>query len=85
MLTRPLIPVLSDNRALPALSGWKARSTWLILIAGAVTLYNLMGIDLLSLLGQLGLGGTAEEIIATGEQVQSAWQVLAPLVLGIWT
>jgi len=80
MLTR----ILSNNAALPDLPAWQARSFWAMLLAVVATAANAFGVDLFGFLGQIGAGATPDEVIATGERAISAWQMLAPLVLGIW-
>ena len=76
--------MLANNLALPTLPALAARSTWAILLAAAVTLANVIGIDLMAFLAEVGAGATTDEVIATGEKAISAWQAVAPLIFGIW-
>ena len=71
---------LSNNADLPALAGFAARSTWLILAAAMFTTFSVLGINL----GAKGIGATPEHVVAAGERVVSALQMVAPLVLSIW-
>lgn len=75
---------LSNNTTLPTLSGWQARSTWAIFFAALVTLCNMFGVDLMVFFTVIGAGSNPEAVIATGERIVSAWQMVAPLVLGLW-
>ncbi len=75
---------LSNNTALPVLNGLAARSTWLILIAAAIQICNMVGFDLLGLLGDMGIGSTPEEVVAAGNRVVAAWQMIAPIALSVW-
>lgn len=76
--------ILSNNRELPELPAWQARSFWAMVLAVVATSANALGIDLFGFLGEVGAGATPDEVIATGERAISAWQSLAPLVLGLW-
>lgn len=75
---------LSNNLNLPELSALQARSTWAIVIAAVITVFNALGVDLLAFAAQIGAGSTPEEVIATGDRLVAAWQTVAPLVLGFW-
>lgn len=75
---------LSNNLALPSLPLVAARSTWAIVLAAAVTVLNALGIDLMGFLEGIGAGATPDQVIETGNRVVSAWQTVAPLVLGVW-
>lgn len=75
---------LSNNTALPTLNGFAARSTWLIVIAAAVQICTMGGVDLLALLGAMGIGATPEAVVASGEKVVAAWQLVAPIALSVW-
>ena len=75
---------LSNNADLPALAGFAARSTWLILAAAMFTTFSVLGVDLGAILGAMGIGAMPEEVVAAGERVDSAWQMVVPLVLSIW-
>lgn len=75
---------LSNNIQLPELPAWQARSFWAMLLAVVATLANTAGIDLFAVLAEIGAGDTPGEVIATGERAVSAWQAVAPLVLGVW-
>lgn len=76
--------ILSNNRDLPELPAWQARSFWAMALAVVATGANALGVDLFGFLGEIGAGATPDEVIATGERAISAWQSLAPLVLGLW-
>lgn len=76
--------MLSNNLTLPTLSALQARSTWAIVTMTAITLANAFGIDLLAFFAAIGAGSSPEEVIETGERVVSAWQSVAPLLLGLW-
>jgi hypothetical protein len=75
---------MADKPTLPPLFAPMARSFWaqaLLLISVAL---NTAGIDLFRMLGEMGLGRSPEEVLATSDRVVSAWQQLAPLVFGLW-
>ncbi len=76
--------MFSNNETLPDLPVIKARSFYLMLLALAITAANFYGIDLLGVFAAMGIGSTQGEIIATGERAVSAWQIVAPMVAGIW-
>ncbi len=76
--------ILSNNTTLPTLNGFAARSTWLILVSAVLTILNSLGIDLAGALTEIGIGGTPEQIVASAERVVSAWQIVAPYLLGLW-
>lgn len=78
------MPTLSNNTDLPVLNGFAARSTWLMVIAAAVQVCTMCGIDLMAIAAAMGIGGTPEEVVASAERVISAWQMVAPLLLSIW-
>lgn len=75
---------LSNNLALPDLPAWQARSFWLQLLLFLTVLANLFGVDLMAVLGEMGLGAEPDAVLATGERVVNAWQTLAPLLFGLW-
>lgn len=75
---------LSNNISLPNLPLFAARSTWAMVFATLITLCNALGIDVLGFFTSIGAGSTQDEVLATGQKVVSAWQVVAPLVLGFW-
>ena len=77
-------PVISNNKALPELEAWKARSFWLTLVTGAVALANSQGIDLMGVTGEVGLGSTPGAVVDNATQQVSAVQQLVPLVTGAW-
>lgn len=76
--------MLSNNVDLPTLNFFAARSTWAMVFAAAITVANAVGLDLMAFFGQIGAGGTPEEVLATGDRLVSAWQAVAPLALGLW-
>ncbi|TRD18379.1 hypothetical protein [Palleronia caenipelagi] len=75
---------LGPNGSLPDLPAWRATSFWVQLLSVAIMVASAFGIDLLAVFGQLGLGDTPDEILATGEQAVSAVQILASLGLSVW-
>ncbi|MDN5785732.1 hypothetical protein [Pseudorhodobacter sp.] len=75
---------LSNNITLPTLPLFAARSTWAMVIAALITIFNTLGIDLLGFFTSIGAGSTPDEVLATGQRVVSAWQIVAPLALGFW-
>ena len=77
-------PVLSNNKALPELEAWKARSFWLTLATGAVALANSQGIDLMGVTSEIGLGATPGAVVDSAARHVSAVQELLPLVTGAW-
>lgn len=77
-------PVLSNNKDLPALPAWQARSTWLTAITVMVTLANGAGIDLMAVLGEIGLGATPDAVADSAVKSVGAVQTLIPLVTGAW-
>ena len=77
-------PVISNNKALPELEAWKARSFWLTLVTGAVALANSQGIDLMGVTGEVGLGSTPGAVVDNATQHVSAVQQLLPLITGTW-
>lgn len=79
-----MLPVLSNNTDLPELNGFAARSTWLILIGVLFAAASAFGLDLGHVLAEMGIGATPEEVLASGERAVSAWQLIAPQLLGIW-
>ena len=76
--------VLPPNTALPSLPAWKAPSFWAQLLLALTVVLNAVGIDLMGVLGAMGLGGTPDQVIATGERAVSAVQQLLPLIFGVW-
>lgn len=76
--------MLANNTDLPELPALMARSTWAILLAFAVSIANARGFDLMGFFAEIGAGTTQDEVIATGQRAVSAWQIIAPLVLGLW-
>lgn len=76
--------MLSNNLALPALSILQARSTYAQILLVVIVALNALGFDILSVLSEMGLGATPDEVIASSDKVVAAWQQVAPLVLGIW-
>lgn len=76
--------MLSDNQSLPILPVWQARSSWAILLAALITLANFLGFDLLGFAAQIGAGATPDQILDTGNRLVSAWQIVAPLLFGLW-
>lgn len=72
------------NPGLPALPVWRAASFWAQLLLVLSVIANTVGLDLFAVLGDMGLGGTPEEVIATGERAVSAVQQLLPMIFGIW-
>ncbi len=81
---KPLV-TLSNNQALPELAAWKVKSFWLQVLMVAAVLLNYFGVDLMMTLQGMGLGGSPEAVIATGERAVNAVQQLMPILLGIWT
>lgn len=77
-------PVLANNKKLPELAAWKARSFWLTAVTGAVAVANSQGIDLLGALGEIGLGTTPDAVVDNAVQGVSAVQTLLPFVTGTW-
>jgi hypothetical protein len=75
---------LSNNIDLPELPMWQARSFWAQILLTLAVVLNTMGVDLWAVLREMGLGGSPQQVIATGERAVAAWQQLAPLVLGLW-
>lgn len=76
---------LSDNRALPEISAWRVKSFWLQLLLIATIALNYLGIDLMAELGEMGLGRTPDEVVATGARAVNAFQeVILPIILGVW-
>lgn len=73
------------NKALPALPAWRAASFWAQLLLVLSVLANAMGVDLFAALGEMGLGRTPDEVIATGERAVSAVQQLLPIAFGFWS
>jgi hypothetical protein len=76
--------MLSNNPNLPDLPAWQARSTWAILLAALITLANFVGFDLLGFTSEVGAGATPDQVIDTGNRLVSAWQIVAPLIFGLW-
>lgn len=79
-----MLPRLSNNIDLPELPFWQARSFWAQVLLALSVWLNAQGIDLFGLLRELGIGGTPDEVIATGERLVSVWQQLAPILFGLW-
>lgn len=77
-------PVLSNNKALPELPAWQARSFWLTLVTGGVALANSQGIDLLSVFALMGLGASPDAVVDSAERGITAVQTLLPYVTGVW-
>jgi len=75
---------LSNNLDLPELPAWQARSFWLTLLSAIAIVLNALGIDLWQITAGMGLGATPDEVAASGGRAVAAWQMLAPMVLGIW-
>jgi hypothetical protein len=75
---------LSNNTDLPELPFWQARSFWAQLLLAASVFLNAQGVDLMTLLAEMGIGATPDEVIATGERLVSVWQQLAPILFGFW-
>lgn len=82
--TGTLVPTPGPNHSLPPLNPFYARSTYAMILAMVLTLASSFGIDLFHWTESLGLGGTEEELIATGERAVSAVQVLLNIASGIW-
>lgn len=72
------------NSALPALPVWQAASFWAQLLLVLSVIANTLGLDLFAALGEMGLGTSPEEVIATGERAVSAVQQLLPMIFGVW-
>lgn len=83
-IIRAATPVLSNNKALPALPAWKARSFWLTIITAGVALANTMGVDLLGILSEMGLGSSPNAVIDNASRGVGAVQQLIPIATGIW-
>ena len=77
-------PVLANNKTLPALPAWQARSFWLTLITMAVALANSFGLDLMAVLGDIGLGSSPDAVIDSATRGVSAVQTLIPFITGAW-
>lgn len=77
-------PVLANNKQLPELAAWKARSFWLTAITGAVALANSQSIDLLAVFGEMGLGATPDAVVDNATRGVSAVQILLPFATGVW-
>lgn len=77
-------PVLANNKQLPELAAWKARSFWLTAITGAVAVANSQGIDLLGHLGEIGLGRSPDAVVDNAVRGVSAVQTLLPFATGTW-
>ena len=77
-------PVLSNNKDLPALPAWQARSFWLTLITMMVALANSFGLDLMAMFGEMGLGHSPDAVIDSVNRGVSAIQTLIPFVTGAW-
>ena len=75
---------LSNNLDLPELPAWQARSFWLTLLSAGAIVLNALGIDLWQITAGMGLGATPDEVAASGGRAVAAWQMLAPMALGIW-
>lgn len=75
---------VANNLALPDLAVWKARSFWVQVLLLATVLANTFGVDLMAVLAGMGLGSDPDAVLANGARVVGAWQMVAPLVLGIW-
>ncbi len=82
--TIAMAPVLSNNKALPELEAWKARSFWLTLVTGAVALANSQGVDLMGVTREIGLGASPADVVETASRHVSAVQELLPIVTGTW-
>lgn len=76
--------MLPNNRSLPILPMWQARSFWVQLLLALTVMLNAQGVDLMGALGSLGLGTTPEDVVETGARTVSAVQQLAPIGLGLW-
>lgn len=77
-------PALSNNKTLPELPAWQARSFWLTLVTGGVALANSQGADLLGIFRDMGLGASPDAVVDSAQRSISAVQALAPYVTGIW-
>ncbi len=77
-------PVLSNNKNLPSMPAWQARSFWLTLITMAVALTNSFGIDLMAIFGELGLGTSPDAVLDSADRGVSAVQTLIPFITGAW-
>lgn len=77
-------PTLSNNKNLPAMPAWQARSFWLTLITMLVALTNSFGIDILAVFGEIGLGSSPDAVIDNASRGVSAVQTLIPFVTGAW-
>lgn len=75
---------LANNTGLPPLPAWQARSTIAMALALLVTLCNLVGLDLLGLLADIGAGENADQVLDSAQRVIGAWQQVAPLAFGLW-
>lgn len=75
---------IANNLSLPALSILQARSTYAQIALIVIVALNAAGIDILGITREMGLGGTADEVIASGDRAVAAWQQVAPLALGVW-
>ncbi len=76
--------MLSNNLTLPKLNPLAARSTYAILFGVVVSLFNAMGVDILAVFADMGLGATSDQVIATGQTAVGAVQQLLPILAGIW-
>lgn len=83
MLTFPKL-TLPNNTALPPLPVWQARSFYAQLLLMLAVMLNTLGVDLWTVLRDLGLGGSPEEVLATGDRAVAAWQQLSPILFGLW-
>jgi hypothetical protein len=73
-----------NNLNLPELNGFKARSFWLMLLTMIATVLNMQGIDVFKALREMGIGGNAQQVLATGDRLVGIWQQVLPLVTGVW-
>ncbi len=77
-------PVLSNNKSLPPLPAWQARSFWLTLVTAVVALANSLGVDLMGTLGEMGLGSSPDAVIENASRGVGAVQQLIPFATGVW-
>ena len=75
---------LSNNTDLPEASAFGVKSFWLLLITVLVTACNAAGFQLLPSLCEVGLGCTADEVVAKGQNAVSLIQQLLPILSAVW-
>ena len=76
---------LANNRDLPELPFWQARSFWAQLLLVLSVLANAAGFDLFGALREMGIGANPDEVMATVTRIGSALQVVSPILFGVWS